>query len=223
MTPPVSRRAIAAFALVLAAVPAAWAESAPRVKLNTSLGDIVVEVYPDKAPKTAANFLQYVRDKHYDGTIFHRVIPGFMIQGGGFVPGMQQKGTDAAIENEARNGLKNQHYTVAMARTSDPHSATAQFFINVADNGFLNHTAPSGQGWGYAVFGKVVQGMEVIDKIAALPTRGQGPFAADVPNPLPVIESVRVIGEQAPAPAASTREPTATPKPAQRRSKARGA
>ena len=191
MKTPVSRRAVAALALALA-LPAARAESAPRVKLSTSLGDIVVEVYQDKAPRTAANFLQYVRDKHYDGTIFHRVIDGFMIQGGGFTPDMQQKPTDAPVENEANNGLKNDKYTVAMARTNVPHSATAQFFINVADNGFLNHTAPSAQGWGYAVFGKVVQGMDVVDKIKSVPTGSHGPFQ-NVPATPVVINSATLV------------------------------
>ena len=124
------------------------------VKLHTNQGAITIELDADKAPKTVENFLAYARKGHYDGTIFHRVINGFMIQGGGFSPGMRQKSTDAPITNEAGNGLRNQKYTIAMARTGDPHSATAQFFINVADNDFLNHTAPSGQGWGYCVFGR---------------------------------------------------------------------
>jgi len=134
-----------------------------------------------------ANFLAYVNKGHYDGTVFHRVIPGFMIQGGGFEPGMTQKATDKPIDNEANNGLKNTKYTLAMARTNDPHSATAQFFINIADNGFLNHTAPSAQGWGYAVFGKVVAGTDVVDKIAAVKT-GQKGFHGDVPKDDVVIE-----------------------------------
>ena len=137
----------------------------PRVALHTNMGDIVIELYEDKAPKSVANFLQYVRDGHYDGTIFHRVIENFMVQGGGFTGDLQQKSTRAPIENEANNGLSNQRGTVAMARTNQPHSASAQFFINVADNAFLNHTAPTAQGWGYAVFGKVVGGKEVVDKI----------------------------------------------------------
>ena len=144
--------------------------SNPKVQLHiTSFGSITVELDAAKAPKTVANFLSYVSKGHYDGTVFHRVIPGFMVQGGGFAVGMKQKPTDAAIENEANNGLKNDHYTLAMARTSAPHSATAQFFINVADNDFLNHSAPDASGWGYAVFGKVVEGTEVVDKIAAIP------------------------------------------------------
>lgn len=150
------------------------AQDTPKVKLDTTLGTIVVELSPDKAPKTVENFLNYVRAGHYDGTIFHRVIQGFMIQGGGFTPDMQQKPTGAPVVNEASNGLKNTSYTLAMARTMDPHSATAQFFINVADNPFLNHTAPRGQGWGYAVFGHVISGTEVVDKIRAVPTGNKG-------------------------------------------------
>ena len=133
--------------------------SNPQVELHiANYGVITLELDQDKAPESVANFLSYVKKGHYDNTIFHRVIPGFMVQGGGFEPGMKQKDTDKTIKNEATNGLKNANYTVAMARTSDPHSASSQFFINVADNGFLNHTAPSAQGWGYAVFGKVVSG-----------------------------------------------------------------
>ena len=157
------------------------------VQLQTSKGDITLELDDAKAPASVANFVEYVKSGHYDGIVFHRVIPGFMIQGGGFEPGMNQKGTDAPIENEAKNGLKNANYTVAMARTSDPHSATAQFFINVADNGFLNHTAPSAQGWGYAVFGKVISGTEVVDKIKAVKTGRKG-FHDDVPKDDVVIE-----------------------------------
>ena len=162
--------------------------SKPQVELHiANYGVITLELDADKAPKSTANFLAYVNKGHYDNTIFHRVIPGFMIQGGGFEPGLKQKGTDAPIENEANNGLKNDSYTVAMARTNDPHSATAQFFINVANNGFLNHTAPSAQGWGYAVFGKVVSGTEVVDKIKAVKT-GRSGFHDDVPKEDVVIE-----------------------------------
>jgi peptidyl-prolyl cis-trans isomerase B (cyclophilin B) len=162
--------------------------SNPKVELHIAhLGVITLELEQAKAPKSVANFLSYVNKGHFNNTIFHRVIPGFMIQGGGFEPGMKQKSSDQPIQNEANNGLKNNHYTVAMARTSDPHSATAQFFINVADNGFLNHTAPSAQGWGYAVFGKVVSGMDVVDKIAAVKT-GQNGFHGDVPKEDVVIE-----------------------------------
>ncbi len=162
--------------------------SNPKVELHIARhGVITLELDAAKAPKSVANFLVYVAKGHYNNTIFHRVIPGFMVQGGGFEPGMKQKPTGTPIENEANNGLKNDNYTVAMARTQAPHSATAQFFINVADNGFLNHTAPSMQGWGYAVFGKVVAGTEVVDKIKAVKTGRKG-FHDDVPNEDVVIE-----------------------------------
>lgn len=162
--------------------------SNPQVELHiTNYGVITLELDQDKAPQSVANFLSYVNKGHYNNTIFHRVIPGFMIQGGGMEPGMNQKTCDAPIQNEANNGLKNANYTVAMARTGDPHSATAQFFINVADNGFLNHTAPSQQGWGYAVFGKVVSGSDVVDKIKTVKTGRKG-FHDDVPKEDVVIE-----------------------------------
>jgi peptidyl-prolyl cis-trans isomerase B (cyclophilin B) len=162
--------------------------SNPQVELHvTNYGVITLELDQDKAPKSVANFLAYVNKGHYNNTIFHRVIPGFMVQGGGMEPGMAQKSTDAPIENEANNGLKNLNYTVAMARTGDPHSATAQFFINVSDNTFLNHTAPSMQGWGYAVFGKVVKGSDVVDKIKAVATGRKG-FHDDVPKEDVIIE-----------------------------------
>ena len=155
--------------------------SNPQVELHVkNYGVITLELDSEKAPKSAANFLAYVNKGHYDNTIFHRVIPGFMVQGGGMEPGMNQKSTDKPIDNEANNGLKNANYTVAMARTGDPHSATAQFFINVADNGFLNHSAPTSSGWGYAVFGKVVSGKEVVDKIKAVKTGRKG-YHDDVP------------------------------------------
>lgn len=153
----------------------------PRVLFTTSMGEITLEIDPLRAPVTSENFLAYVSSGHFDGTIFHRVIPGFMIQGGGFSADMRQKPTCASITNEADNGLKNERGTVAMARTSDPHSATSQFFINLADNGFLNHTAKTGQGWGYAVFGRVVEGMDVVDAIAQVPTGTHGPHS-DVPQ-----------------------------------------
>ena len=160
----------------------------PKVELHIQgHGVVTLELDEQKAPKTVANFLSYVKKGHYDGTIFHRVIDGFMIQGGGFAPGMTQKPTDAMIENEAHNGLKNEKYTVAMARTNAPHSASAQFFINVADNEFLNHTAETTQGWGYAVFGKVVGGTEIVDRIKAVKTGRKG-FHDDVPNDDVVIE-----------------------------------
>ncbi len=155
--------------------------SNPQVELHiSSYGVITLELDQDKAPATVANFLSYVAKGHYNNTIFHRVIPGFMVQGGGMEPGMKEKRGDSPINNEANNGLKNQMYTVAMARTGDPHSATAQFFINVADNGFLNHTAPSQQSWGYAVFGKVVSGTDVVDKIKQVKTGRKG-YHDDVP------------------------------------------
>jgi peptidyl-prolyl cis-trans isomerase A (cyclophilin A) len=150
----------------------AWAQNNPKVRMNTSMGDIVLELYPDKAPKTVENFLQYVGDKHYDGTVFHRVMDGFMIQGGGFTPDMQQKPTRAPVPLEATNGLKNDRGTIAMARTSNPNSATAQFFINVVNNAMLN--APSPDGYGYTVFGKVIQGMDTVDKIKGVATGNKG-------------------------------------------------
>ena len=156
--------------------------SNPQVELHIkNHGVVTLELYKDKAPDSTANFLEYVNKGHYDNTVFHRVIPGFMVQGGGFEPGMKEKKSGTPIANEAGNGLKNDNYTVAMARTNDPHSATAQFFINVADNGFLNHTAPSAQGWGYAVFGKVVGGTDIVDKLKAAKTGRKG-FHDDVPN-----------------------------------------
>jgi peptidyl-prolyl cis-trans isomerase B (cyclophilin B) len=151
------------------------------VDLETSLGTIRVELDDVKAPLSAANFIEYVKQGHYDGTIFHRVIKGFMIQGGGFQPGMTQKATGAQIPNEANNGLKNDHYTVAMARTSAPHSATAQFFVNTTDNGFLNFTSESSSGWGYAVFGKVIDGKDVVDAIEQVKT-GRSGGHGDVPQ-----------------------------------------
>ena len=180
----------ATLALMLAGSPA-LAET--RVKLETSLGDIVLALDEQSAPDTVANFLQYVRDGFYDGTLFHRVIDGFMIQGGGFTDDYQQKSTRAPIRNEADNGLPNDRGTIAMARTPDPHSATAQFFINVADNAFLNHTAPTAQGWGYAVFGRVVEGMDVVDAIRQVPTGAAGPFRQDVPRTPVLIEKISVL------------------------------
>lgn len=153
----------------------------PRVKMTTSLGDIVITLDAVKAPKTVVNFLAYVNDGFYNGTVFHRVIDGFMVQGGGFESGLKQKPTKANVENEANNGLKNNKYTLAMARTSDPHSATAQFFINVANNDFLNHTAPTAQGWGYAVFGEVTEGKDIVDKMRAVATANSG-FHQNVPT-----------------------------------------
>lgn len=162
--------------------------SNPQVELHiANYGVITLELDQEKAPKTVANFLSYVNKGHYNNTIFHRVIPGFMVQGGGMEPGMKEKRGDQPINNEANNGLKNLNYTVAMARTGDPHSATAQFFINVADNGFLNHTAVSAQGWGYAVFGKVISGSEVVDKIKTVKTSRKG-HHDDVPVQDVIIE-----------------------------------
>jgi len=179
------------FALFL--MSTAGAIAAPTIELNTSQGRIVVELDADKAPKSAANFLQYAKDGFYQGTIFHRVIPGFMIQGGGFDAAMKQKTPRAPIENESRNGLRNVRGSIAMARTRDPNSATAQFFINHADNGNLDY--PSFDGWGYAVFGKVVQGMDVVDRIAQVPTGNAG-MHQNVPRTPIVIESVKIISEK---------------------------
>jgi peptidyl-prolyl cis-trans isomerase B (cyclophilin B) len=163
-----------------------------KVQLQTNQGVITLELDAAKAPKTVENFLSYVRKGHYDNTVFHRVIKNFMIQGGGFEPGMKQKDTDAPIDNEAGNGLKNDRYTVAMARTNAPHSATAQFFINVVDNDFLNFSSPTPQGFGYAVFGKVVEGTEVVDKIKGVRTGSSG-FHQDVPVDDVVIEKAVVV------------------------------
>jgi peptidyl-prolyl cis-trans isomerase A (cyclophilin A) len=191
-------RRVAALALgaaaALAALPAA-AQEAPRVKFNTSAGDFVVEVYPDKAPKTVANFLQYVKDKHYDGTVFHRVIDNFMVQGGGYDANYSQKPTRPPVPHEgqealAKGGPKNTVGTLAMARTNDPNSASAQFFINVKDNAFLD---PAPQKPGYTVFGKVVSGMDVINKMKAMPTGAAGPFPSDVPKTPIVIRSAEIV------------------------------
>ena len=163
------------------------------VKLHTNYGTITLELDAANAPKTVANFLAYVESGHYDNTVFHRVIDGFMIQGGGFEPGMKQKATGAPIQNEATNGLKNDRYTVAMARTPDPHSASSQFFINVADNPALDFREPTQAGYGYAVFGKVTGGMDVVMRIAHAPTGPRGPFASDVPKQAVIIESATLI------------------------------
>jgi cyclophilin family peptidyl-prolyl cis-trans isomerase len=165
----------------------------PRVALDTSKGRIVLELYEDKAPKTVANFLQYVKSGHYDGVIFHRVIDGFMIQGGGFTADMTQKPTKPPIQNEADNGLTNDRGTIAMARTQDPNSASAQFFINLVDNASLNHRGKSLQGWGYAVFGKVVEGMEVVDQIAKVRTGNRGGGHQNVPVEPVTIKKATVL------------------------------
>jgi peptidyl-prolyl cis-trans isomerase A (cyclophilin A)/peptidyl-prolyl cis-trans isomerase B (cyclophilin B) len=172
----------------------------PQVDVRTTAGTIRLELYPSKAPKTVENFLQYVRDGHYNGTIFHRVIDGFMIQGGGFAGNFKQKPTRGPVVNEAQSavkgGLKNEVGTIAMARTSDPNSATAQFFINVSDNSFLNWGDPRGDGNGYAVFGKVISGQDVVTKIAKTPTGPGGPFPSDVPRQPVVIESMTLVPAQ---------------------------
>ena len=164
----------------------------PVVELDTNMGAIVIELNEEKAPKTVENFLNYVKSGHYDGTIFHRIIDGFMIQGGGMDAEMNEKATNAPVENEADNGLKNDKGTIAMARTQDPHSATSQFFINVKDNDFLNHSGKNMQGWGYTVFGKVTSGMDVIEKMRGVPT-GRFGMHADVPNEPVVINSATII------------------------------
>ena len=163
----------------------------PVVEVATNHGTFVIQLDPAKAPKSVENFLAYVDAKHYDGTIFHRVIPTFMIQGGGYDQQLEKKSTKSPITNEADNGLKNLRGTVAMARTGDPHSATSQWFVNVVDNAFLNHTAKDGQGWGYAVFGKVIEGMDVVDKIKAVKTGASGPFSKDAPVDQVVIKTVK--------------------------------
>lgn len=192
-------RSIVAVLALLVSIHAGAAN--PQVEMKTSLGTIVLELYPDKAPLTVENFLQYVKDGHYKGTLFHRVIPGFMIQGGGFGPDFKQKATRSPVKNEAANELKNATGTISMARTSDPHSATAQFFINVADNVVLDFRFPTQEGYGYTVFGKVVKGMDVVQRIVQVPT-GPGPAPhANVPVKPVVIESAKVL-EAAVKPAA---------------------
>jgi cyclophilin family peptidyl-prolyl cis-trans isomerase len=179
-------RATAAFTLSVSVAASAFAAGEPRVLIKTNMGDITVELNPEKAPVSVDNFLKYVKKGQYNGTVFHRVINGFMIQGGGYDQNMREKPTDAPIQNEAKNGLKNEVYTVAMARTMAPHSATAQFFINVANNRFLDY--PGQDGWGYAVFGKVIQGADVVDKIKQVRTG-----AGDVPATPVVIESATLL------------------------------
>jgi cyclophilin family peptidyl-prolyl cis-trans isomerase len=191
------KRIITLFSLLLTLIitlPSQAADTNPQVKVDTSQGSFVLELYPDKAPTTVANFLDYVNSGFYNGTIFHRVIDGFMIQGGGFTEDYARKQTNAAIMNEADNGLKNKRGTIAMARTSEPHSATSQFFINVKDNDFLDHSAKTPTGWGYAVFGKVIKGMDTVDKIRKVETGPGGPFPKDVPRQPVVINSMTLIG-----------------------------
>lgn len=191
------KRIITLFSLLLSltlTLPGQAADTNPQVKVDTSQGSFVLELYPDKAPATVANFLAYVNSGFYNGTIFHRVIDGFMIQGGGFTEDYTRKQTNAAIMNEADNGLKNKRGTIAMARTSEPHSATSQFFINVKDNDFLDHSAKTPTGWGYAVFGKVIKGMDTVDKIRKVETGPGGPFPRDAPRQPVVINSMTLIG-----------------------------
>jgi peptidyl-prolyl cis-trans isomerase B (cyclophilin B) len=178
--------------LLLAWMPL-WAWAGPTVKISTSLGDIKVVLDNKRAPNTVNNFLSYVNQGFYSGTVFHRVIAGFMVQGGGYDQRLQEKATAAPIRIEADNGLKNSRGTIAMARTNDPNSATAQFFINLKDNDFLNYRAPTMQGWGYTVFGRVVSGMGVVDRIARLKTGAAGMFGQDVPNPLVIINRIEVV------------------------------
>jgi peptidyl-prolyl cis-trans isomerase B (cyclophilin B) len=182
--------ATALLALLLSGAP--MADTNPQVAIETNHGRIVLELNAEAAPETVANFMSYVDDGFYDGTIFHRVIPGFMVQGGGFDKNMSQKSAGEPIRNEADNGLKNEVGAISMARTQDPHSATAQFFINVNDNDFLNHTAPNAQGWGYAVFGKVTEGMDVVRQIESVPT-GRSGMHQDVPQEPVVMESVKRV------------------------------
>ena len=185
-----------ALALILAASSNVFAAN-PKVRMETTKGVVIIELHPDKAPKTVENFLRYASEGKYDGTIFHRVITRFMNQGGGFTPDFKKVETFAPIKNEADNGLKNKRGTIAMARTGDPHSATNQFFINTIDNSFLDHSSKTPRGWGYCVFGTVVDGMEVMDRIAKVPTGAGGPFQKDVPSEEILINKVSVIEEAA--------------------------
>lgn len=186
------------------------APAGPQVVLHTSQGDITLDLYSEKSPKSVANFLQYVSDEFYAGTVFHRAIPGYLLQGGLYTRDLQAKRTHPAVASEADNGLSNLRGTVAVARGADPNSGTSQFFFNLVDNRRLDFVgSQSGLTWGFAVFAKVTKGMDVVDKIAALPTRPQGPFAGDVPNPLVIIIGADVIGEEEPATAASSAKPPA--------------
>ncbi|MBM7125990.1 peptidylprolyl isomerase [Dyella flava] len=188
-----------------AATTATPSADSPSVVVHTSQGDITIQLFADKSPKSVANFLRYVHEGFYAGTIFHRVIPGYLIQGGLYTKDLQPRRTHTPVQSEADNGLSNLRGTVAVARGADPNSGTSQFFINLVDDRRLDYAGnQSGLTWGYTVFGKVVKGMDVVDKIASLPTHGQGPFAADVPNPPVIIEGVNVAGEAAPASSSST-------------------
>tara|TARA_B100000214_G_scaffold317397_1_gene251281 strand:- start:154 stop:732 length:579 start_codon:yes stop_codon:yes gene_type:complete len=186
--------AILAVPIILATSGTAMATGKPIVTFKTNMGDFTVQLEPEKTPKTVNNFLKYVRDGHYDGTIFHRVIAKFMVQGGGFLPNLQKKDTRGPITNEADNGLKNERGTIAMARTADPHSATAQFFVNVIYNRFLDHTAKTQQGWGYTAFGRVIDGMNIVGRMARVKTGKKGPYS-DVPNDPIIIEKAIITSE----------------------------
>jgi peptidyl-prolyl cis-trans isomerase A (cyclophilin A)/peptidyl-prolyl cis-trans isomerase B (cyclophilin B) len=186
-------RLLTAILLLLCSLSAGIAAANPQVEFKTNVGSFVVELYADKAPATVDNFLRYVNDGFYRGTMFHRVIPGFVVQGGGYTKDYQQKPTREPVKNEAGNGLKNVTATLAMARTSDPHSATSQFFINLKDNSFLDHRAPNPREYGYTVFGRVVKGMDVVEKIAAIPTGAGGPFPAEVPQQAVIVEETKVL------------------------------
>jgi peptidyl-prolyl cis-trans isomerase A (cyclophilin A) len=205
----------APLALAQTAKPAATPAAAPAVDnpnviIHTSEGDITLELFADKSPKSVANFLRYVHEGFYAGTVFHRAIPGYLVQGGLYTKDLQPRRTHSPVQSEADNGLSNLRGTVAVARGADPNSGTSQFFVNLVDDRRLDYVGnQSGLTWGYTVFGKVTKGMDVVDKIANLPTRALGPFAADVPNPLVTIEGVQVEGEAAPAPAASVAAPAA--------------
>ncbi|WP_266168339.1 peptidylprolyl isomerase [Dyella subtropica] len=202
---------LAAQAVKPAAMPAVQAH--PQVVVHTSMGDVTLELYPDKAPKSVANFLQYVRDGYYSSTVMHRVIAGYMVQGGLYTRDLQPKRTRSAVPSEADNGLSNLRGTIAVARGADPNSGTSQFFFNLVDNRRLDFVGnQSGLTWGFTVFGKVVKGMDVVDKIATLPVRALGPFANDVPNPLVIINGANVVGEETPASAATSAAPPAPAK-----------
>lgn len=197
----INTRIFSAFLLLLTASASAFS-SGLQVEIRTNLGNILLELYPDKAPKTVANFIQYVNEGFYKDTVFHRVIPGFMIQGGGFTRELAEKPTRKPIENEAANALKNETGSIAMARTGDPHSATAQFFINLTNNDFLNYSAPTVRGYGYTVFGKIIKGENVITRISSLPTGAGGPFREDLPQEIALIQEIRILTPvDAPAPA----------------------